>query len=40
MHKPVEVQHMDPPIDVEQNVAYHKHIELQDSVCYTTSSNN
>ena len=33
----VDAEHTDPPIDVDQNVAYRKHIELQDNVCYTTS---
>ena len=36
----VDAEHTDPPIDVDQNVAYHKHIELQDNVCYTTSFRN
>ena len=30
----------DLPIDVEHNVTYIEHIELQENVCYTTSSRN
>ena len=37
---PVNAEHTDPPIDVDQTVAYHKFIELQDNVCCTTSSRN
>ena len=36
-YTPTNIEHTDPPIDVDQNVAYHKHIELQDNVCYTPS---
>ena len=36
----VDAQHTDAPIDVDQNVAYYKHIEPKDNVCYSTSSTN
>ena len=36
----VDVEDTDSPIDVDQNVAYFKHIESKDNVCYSTSSRN
>ena len=37
MYIPVNAEHTDPPTDVDQNVAYHKQMEMQQNECYATS---